>query len=384
LVGKRDLTGTIFWFEHLGHVHKNARGEANGLVWIMRDITIREQMENALRESELKFKTLATNIPVAIFFHRGGKFVYCNPAAVAVSGYDIEELTGLEFWQLAAPELQSIIKERGLARLGGMDPPQRYILQIVRKDGQRRWIDLTNSIFEHDGQIAVIGAGIDVTDRIETENKLKTSLEENKLLLREIHHRVKNNLQVISGLLHLQASRISDPAARENFLQCQLRIKAMAMVHSTLYNRERLDSIDFRVYVDNLVDNLYTVYGCSRERIRLTTRVDVLDIDLDKAINFGLILNELVSNALKHAFPADRTGELFLGFTRLDDDRITLTVRDNGIGLAPEVDLSTLTTLGMVLVRSLTEQMDGVLTLKRDTGTEISIVFPHNEKGVKK
>lgn len=372
----RGRSGDLVWCENFSLARNRSPGESAGLTGILRDITRWKRMENALRESEQRFRTLAANVPIAIFIHRGGKFLYCNQTAVEVSGYSLEELAGLDYWQLAAPELWPSIRERGELRLARENPPSRYILPFIRKDGQRRFLDLTSGCVDIDGKPEIIGAGIDVTDRIETENKLRQSLEQNKVLLREVHHRVKNNLQVISSLLHLQSLRIEDSAARESFRQCQLRIKSMALVHASLYHHDRIEAIDFTTYLDELLDNLFTVYGRSRERIRLVKQIEAFPLEIDQVINCGLIFNELISNALKHAFPDERPGELFIGFTRSGNDQVVVTLRDNGVGLPEDFDLTTVATLGLVLVQSVTEQLNGVLTLRNQGGTEFTIIFP--------
>jgi two-component sensor histidine kinase len=207
------------------------------------------------------------------------------------------------------------------------------------------------------------------------EKKLRASLEEKDLLLKEVHHRVKNNMQVIYSLLNLQSEHIEDPQALRMFKDSQNRVKSMAMVHEKLYRSEDLARINFAEYLRSLTIDLLRSYRAGSDRIQL--KIDVQDafLGIDSAIPCGLITNELVSNSLKHAFPADTKGEIHIELFKDDNGELTLTVSDNGIGFPEGVDFRNTESLGLQLVNTLTEQLGGTIELDRSCGTAFKIVF---------
>jgi predicted ATPase/anti-sigma regulatory factor (Ser/Thr protein kinase) len=207
---------------------------------------------------------------------------------------------------------------------------------------------------------------------LEAEN---ASLAEKEALLKEVHHRVKNNLQLISSLLSLQANRITDPAVAELFSESRNRVRSMALVHENLYRAGNLAKISMEVHVRTLVAQLRQAYGLEAQRIALETTVSDVHLEMSRAVSSGLIINELVSNALKHAFPTGRPGRVWVELNATDADA-TLVVRDDGVGLSSEFDLASCSTLGMQLVADLTAQLHGTVTVTRSPGTAFTIVFP--------
>ena len=220
-------------------------------------------------------------------------------------------------------------------------------------------------------------------ERKRVEAQLKASLEEKELLLKEVHHRVKNNLQVISSIFSLQTGYINDPRILSTLEESQDRIRSMALIHEKLYQSDRLARIDFADYIQTLVNNLFTSYNVSPMMINLRLQVSDIHLSLDAAIPCGLLINELVSNSLKHAFPTPSAlpspqgelGEIVIQFTAIDD-HFDLTVRDNGIGLPSNLDLPHLESLGLALVRALTFQLKGKLEMYTDHGAVFHISFP--------
>lgn len=211
--------------------------------------------------------------------------------------------------------------------------------------------------------------------RTEAEKTLTASLEEKEVLLKEIHHRVKNNMQVISSLLNLQVGEIKDDLARKLFEESQSRIRSMALVHEKLYESDDLASVDFNDYIDSLIKSIFRAYSSQAARVQLSTAVERIDMPLDQAIPCGLILNELVCNAIKYAFEGGG-GRLEVELSRKGDD-CRLIVADDGIGLPEEFDLSRATTLGLRLVSTLVGQIDGEVTIDRANGTTFTITFPY-------
>jgi two-component sensor histidine kinase len=194
------------------------------------------------------------------------------------------------------------------------------------------------------------------------------------VLLREIHHRVKNNLQVISSLLRLQARYVSDEQQRLMFLESQNRLESMVLTHELLYRSKDLAKIDLNGYINGLVNLLLSSFGISRHQVSFETDVAPVSMSVDTAIPCGLITNELVSNCLKHAFPEGRTGKVRIVLTS-SDSRFQLIVSDDGIGLPPDLDFNRAQTLGLRLVHTLVKQLQGDVQIESSAGTEFAITF---------
>ncbi len=210
----------------------------------------------------------------------------------------------------------------------------------------------------------------------ESEEKIKSSLEEKELLLKEIHHRVKNNMQIISSLLNLQSRHISDEAARSLFQDSQNRIHSIALVHEKLYQSGDLARINFNEYIQSLTRHLFRSYKVNPKLIAMTTNIRDIFLTVDIAMPCSLIISELVSNALKYAFPDERQGEVQIDFTMRDDGWYSMTIRDNGIGLPDSIDIEKTETLGMQLLNTLSRQLRGEFSFSRAEGTSFSITFP--------
>lgn len=208
--------------------------------------------------------------------------------------------------------------------------------------------------------------------------KIDASLHEKELLLREIHHRVKNNMQLISSMLKLQAAYVTDKKDIAIFTDCRERIKSMALIHEKLYKTEDMAHIDFKLYVRDLSNELYRSYVVDRNVVGIDINVQNVLLGIETAIPCGLIINELISNSLKHAFPDGRKGEIKITLQpadNLDDFDFELIIDDNGVGLPKDLDLKNTGSLGMELVHTLTTQIDGDLLVNRTGGTEFKIKF---------
>jgi len=214
-----------------------------------------------------------------------------------------------------------------------------------------------------------------IIERKRAEEKIKTALEEREVLLREIHHRVKNNLQIISSLLKLQSRYIEDEKYSGIFQESQDRIRSMALIHDRLYHSENLANIDFKDYIRNLASNLFHTYKASAGKIELKIDVEDVSLGIDTAIPCGLIINELVSNSLKHAFPDGREGEIKIILSSTDENEVELIVSDDGVGIPEELDFRNTASLGLQLVVALVEQLQGEIELNRAKGTEFRIKF---------
>lgn len=210
--------------------------------------------------------------------------------------------------------------------------------------------------------------------RKQAENEIKKALKEKEILLKEIHHRVKNNLMIISSLLNLQSSYIQDEGARNVFRESQNRAKSMAMIHERLYKSTDLKNIDLGEYIRSLTTDLYRTLVADPDRIRLDIDVENVKIDINTVVPLGLIVNELVTNSMKHAFPEGETGYIKVELCR-KSEKIVLKVSDNGIGFPKDLDYKNTSSLGLQLVNNLTMQIDGELELDRNQGTSFSLIF---------
>jgi len=222
---------------------------------------------------------------------------------------------------------------------------------------------------------AIKGAFVE-DERQRAEQQMKNSLQEKETMLREIHHRVKNNMTVIHSLIGLQSDHLEEEEAVAVFRMTQNRIKSMALIHDHLYHSGDLARIDFSQYIETLVSSLYYSYGVDPGTVEMKIEVGDVDIDLDQAVPCGLILNELVSNTFKYAFPEGRQGELNISIADCNGDGYRLAVADNGVGFPEDIDFENTESMGLQLVNIFTDQLEGTLELVRDNGTEFRIQFP--------
>jgi two-component system, sensor histidine kinase PdtaS len=223
------------------------------------------------------------------------------------------------------------------------------------------------------GPAGIRGIVVDITEQKRAAAVLRQALDEKEVLLKEVHHRVKNNLQIISSLLSLQADALNDPRDHALFKESEGRVRSMALIHERLYKSAALARVDFRDYVESLVTSLFFSY----QRPHVTSSLDVCDarLPLDTAIPCGLIINELVSNALKHAFPDGSRGTVTIRLYAEGEHMLHLEVRDDGVGLREDIDPDSTRTLGLNLVSILTKQLQGTLTIDRNRGTGFHIAF---------
>jgi PAS domain S-box-containing protein len=242
------------------------------------------------------------------------------------------------------------------------------------RDGANIPCEIVISAAQLEGRAVAVAIARDMTDRRQEEARLRASLREKEVMLKEIHHRVKNNLQVISSLLSIQSTYLADPRDASNFQESRDRIRTMALVHEKLYQSNDLASVDFGPYVERLATNLFRSYTGSGGRIGLHIDIKDVSLDADRAVPCGLIVNELVTNALKYAFPDGRSGTVTVAMQQ-DNDQIRLIVSDDGVGMRADFDLAETESLGIQLVNMLTNQLDGTVTMDVAQGTRFTICF---------
>jgi PAS domain S-box-containing protein len=343
---------------------------------IVVDVTEQKRAEDALRESEEKFRVLTETTASAIVILQDNKVKYANPAVEKITGYSREEMLAM-----SPVEAASIIDPASILMLNltrfrrrGKNENLRYEIRLKAKGGRMKWVDVTTGVISYNGSPAFLATGLDITERKQAEEKLRASLHEKEVLLKEVHHRVKNNLQVVSSMLSLQSMHLDDPADASMFRESQDRIRSMALIHEKLYQSGDLSRIDFNEYVRNLTANLLRSYGVGAGTIKLKIDVGDILLGIDQAIPCGLIVNELVSNAFKYAFPGGRRGEISVAMGR-NGEKFTLVVADNGVGMPESVDYLRTKSLGLQLVNTFVEQLEGKISLDRTAGTKFAIVF---------
>lgn len=252
---------------------------------------------------------------------------------------------------------------------------------IIRADGERRFIIVRFKVmFDENGRkIGTRGVNQDITEHKIAEDALAKSLDEKEMLLKEIHHRVKNNLMIISSLLSLQSHYIKDKAALDVFKESQNRTKSMAMIHERLYQSTDLKKIDLGDYIRSLANDLYRTMISDPSRVKLDVDVEDLKIDINTVVPLGLIVNELVTNSMKHAFPGDESGHVNVELYH-ENGEIVLKIADNGIGFPKDLDYKNTSSLGLQLVNNLTSQIDGELELDRSQGTAFTLIFEEQKE----
>lgn len=333
------------------------------------NINTRKKAEEHVKKSEKEYRDLVDNALVGVYkTDIDGNILFTNDAMVKMLGFNSKK----EFNNLSSIELYKNpdIRGRIVKKLLKDGIIERCEIDLNKKNSETITI-LMNSKLE--GNI-ISGMIIDITQKKIAEKQIEKSLAEKEMLLKEIHHRVKNNLMVISSLLSLQSRYIKDEAYKSIFKESQNRARSMALIHELLYQSSDLKRINFGKFIDTLTGELYRIYISNQTLIKLNVNVEPLMVDINAAIPLGLIVNELVSNSMKHAFPDGRKGNINIEFSALDDN-YTLVVEDDGVGFPEDVDFNNTDSLGLRIVNSLTEQIDGKLILDRTKGSKFIIKF---------
>ncbi|HUU28812.1 MAG TPA: PAS domain S-box protein [archaeon] len=364
----------------------DGNGKVEGVVEIAQNITERKQAEKALQESEKRYRKMVTAVTSYTYFVEveGGKAVSTrhSPGCLTITGYtpeDHESDPNLWF-SMIYPEDQKNVSQH-LARVLAGDDVFPIEHRIIQRNGSVRWVRDTTVLFRNNSGEVIRYDGLveDITERKQAEEQIRSSLREKEVLLREIHHRVKNNLQVISSLLDLQAGYLQDPQGLQVLRDSRNRVRVMALIHEKLYQSLDLARIDTAEYIQNVVDYLFQAYEGMSSTINLSVRVEDVSLAIESAIPCGLIINELVTNALKHAFPSGKEGEIRVELCKKDGGGLTLVVSDSGIGLPPDFDFQKPPSLGLRLVKMLTSQLMGTIELDRSSGTTFKITFEEGE-----
>jgi PAS domain S-box-containing protein len=372
------------WFVK-GYPVKDEKGDNRGVVEMTQEAALGRKAESAVRESQERYNALFERSLYGVFINDlRGRFMDANKAALDLIGYTKEEISSLTFSSLLdvsqLPKAFRIMDQ--IIKTGSQKEPVEYRLR--RKDGSYVWVEVEASTILREGEsLAIQGIARDITDHKRAEEELKRSLMEKEVLLREIHHRVKNNLQVISSLLDMKSMRTANPQLIELCNDARAKIQTMALIHTQLYQSKLFSKIDMKSYIQDLYKYLSHVYGEKSKSINPVFRLYGLDLSVTQAIPFAIVLNEALSNSFKHAFKNRKRGQIEILLKKFGDDMVFCRIQDNGQGLPDGIDLGSVNTLGFKLIRNIVQdQLKGRVRIMATNGTGLIIEFPiqHGEE----
>lgn len=400
----RRKDGTYLYVEDSGIFLKDEQGHSYRDIGVIKDITGIKLASKKLKESEERYRSFMKNFRGIAF--QGGldfKLILLEGSVEEITGYRGEDfISGKVNWhQIILPEdWKKLVNNNERLK----DDPLLFIeheYRIRHRDGKIKWVrEIVQNISDPTGKKRILhGSVYDITGQKEAEESLRKIEEIRK---KEIHHRIKNNLQVISSLLELQAERFSEKEVLEAFRESQNRIATMAIIHEKLYRSKNSETLDFSEYLQKLTSDLLRSYNIRKDDIKMFLDIEEIFLGMDTAIPLGIIVNELVSNSLKHAFPQGRKGEIRIKICRIEENiknksisnitnnicaessvnkssQYSLVVSDNGLGLPECLDFRNTDSLGLQLVNILVEQLEGTIELQKGTETAFKILFKEND-----
>jgi PAS domain S-box-containing protein len=369
-----DAEGRSHFIETIKTPFKNDKGTIIGTVGIARDITERKKTEEEiLRAKEEWEKTFDTIPDIVLIIDNQYRIIRANTATAEKLGVPKEELVGKLCYNLlhntdAPPEYCP----HHMTLTAG----KKHLEEFYSENLKAHYIISATPLYDSEGRLfGIVEVAHDISDRKRMEDRIRASLEEKEVLLREIHHRVKNNMTVIYSLLDLQSKYTKEMPDREMLNDAKARIKTMARIHEKLYRSGDMAKIDFSDYLRDILNDMFRSYVKDPGRIALKTEVYDVALSIDEAIPCGLSVNELVTNTLKHAFPEGRKGVVRVGMRSYDNDMVELIVADNGVGFPVDLDSRKKSSLGLNLIDALVKQLQGEIELRKEEGTGFRITF---------
>lgn len=344
------------------------------------DITDRKEKEEALLRSQERFRRAVESAPNAmVMVSRRGRIEMLNFEAERLFGYPREELLG-RFIEVLVPE-RFHKQHPGLRMSYLADPRSRPMgagrdLYGLRKDGTEFPVEIGLNPIETDDGPMVLAAIVDITERKRKEERLQAALEGMEVVLGETHHRIKNNLQIVASVLNLHSAKIRDETALDIFRDCQNRIQSISLIHETLYQSNNFAKVEFAPFINSLVAVLKDSYDADSNRIAVSVDAEHILLPTDVAISCGQVVNELIINAFKHAFPDGREGTIAVSLVTDSRGDVILSVSDDGIGIPNSVEKTQASTVGLRLVRLLTEQLNGSLAIREKDPARFILQFP--------
>lgn len=349
----------------------------------LKDITRNHQQASMTLMEEKDKKQMYLDIAevILVALDKNGQITLINRKGCRILGYDHGELIGKNWFETCVPpqirhEVSEVFKQ---LMEGKIEAVEYYENPVLTRSGEVRLIAWHNANLKNErGEIkGTLSSGQDITEQKQAENELKNSLKEKELLLKEIHHRVKNNMAVISSLLNLKADKFADPSVLNAFRDSRNRIRSMALVHEKLYQAKNLSKIEFSQYIKELSQQVSRSNEFKGARISVKVKADNIKLGIDTAIPCGLIINELLTNAFKYAFPINRTGKIYIQMKLVENKYYKLIISDNGLGLPEHIDVQHPSTFGLNLIYLLTQQLEGKVEAQREKGTRFIITFPN-------
>jgi PAS domain S-box-containing protein len=348
------------------------------------DTKLRDELrraQQALRASDVRFSSFMNNSQTLAFIKDPeGRILYINNTCEQIWGMALVDCFGKTNRQLWPSEVADRLGVNDAAVIE-RDESSQLVEEVSLRNG--RTVPMLTFRFpfaDGDGRRLLGGVSVDISEQVRTQRALSAALAAKELLLKEVHHRVKNNLQIISSLLSMQAESLQDMAAARALQDSQERVQCMALIHERLHLDAEPDRLDFREYAAKLARDLFYSYGVNPERIQLRFELEPISLGLNQAIPCGLILNELLTNSLKYAFPNERVNareaEIFVKLSWAGDESVKLTVADNGVGLPEDFDWKDSQTLGLRIMTILGRQLDGTVRREAGAGTVFSLTFP--------
>jgi len=353
-------------------------GNINGAIESIRDITQHKLAKSRLKKSEERFRAVAESaVDAIVTTDDNGNIIFFNNSLTKIFGYTKEDLTRKPLTLLMPErfkknylnELQKF-KKSGQHRLIG----KTVTTTGLKKDKNEFPFEMSLSAWKSEGKTYFTSIIRDLTERKKADEQIKKSLQEKEVLLQEIHHRVKNNMQIISSLLNLQTQYVKDELALDVLKKSQNRVNSMASIHEKLYQSNDLTHIKFDDYIQRLVSDLFYSYNIHKDQIQTVFDVEDVELNMETAVPCGIIISEIVSNSLKHAFPKGKKGEIRISLKE-HENTYELTISDDGIKFPENLDFKNTDSLGLQLTNNLVGQIDGKIELNRGNGTEFKIIF---------
>ena len=375
MIAKEELVtndkGEHYWVTATKVPLRNEDDQIIGIMGISRDINRQKRMEENLRREKYFSDSIIKSLPGVFYvLNHNLEFERWNENLETTLGYSSKEVSSLNPLDLFKEGDRDLIKqkikqayEEGIAQVEA---------DVYARDGSIISFLLTGARFENNGDKYIVGVGIDISEKLNYERELRKSIEEKKVLLEEIHHRVKNNLAIIIGLLELQSYSTEDPETVELLRDSQSRIHSMALVHEQLYQFESFSEINVKKYIGKLINTIRNTFSSEVRNVDVHINSDAVHLPLTQAIPCGLLLNEVITNTFKHAFPEQKEGKVDITIQEHHDE-VLLKVHDNGVGYPDEISNSS--SMGMTLIETLSSQIEGTFDFYNDEGAVFEIHF---------
>ncbi len=379
----RAKDGSIYWVDTTIVPFLDEKGKPYQYLAIRSDITFRkiaeENLEKSLKEVS-DYQYAIDESSIVSISDSNGIIKHVNENTCKISGYTMDEIIGQNHRIFnSGYHSKEFFSELWGSVLNGKI--WRGEIRNKAKDGSFFWVDTTIVPFldENRKPYQFVSIKFDITARVQSDEIIKSALRDKEVLLRELYHRTKNNMQVISSMLNLKAATLHDKKMIEILEDMGNRIKTMAIVHQKLYQSQNLSSVDLKEYIKDISILLINSYSVESEKIKLNLNLESIFVAIDTAIPCGLIVNEVITNSLKHAFPGDKEGEINIRLFRLNENLIELEISDNGVGIPEEYDIEAGNTLGIQVFKSIAEeQMNGEIQFDTTNGVKFNIRFREN------